>query len=86
MSEVSDTHATGPWDVTDVDGPDGRLDFGAIWLRGVDGLQVQAQVDESTGAVSVGVEVVASVNHWPIAVATHTLNHPAALHVRLRCA
>lgn len=35
----------------------------------------------STGAVSVGVEVVASVNHWPVAVATHALNHPAALHV-----
>ena len=35
----------------------------------------------STGAVSVGVEVVASVNHWPIAVATHTLNHPGAMHV-----
>lgn len=35
----------------------------------------------STGAVSVGVEVVASVNHWPVAVATHTLNHPGALHV-----
>ena len=35
----------------------------------------------STGAVSVGVEVVASVNHWPVAVATHTLNHPSALHV-----
>jgi hypothetical protein len=52
LSEVSDTDATGPWDVSDVDGPDGRLDFGALWLRGVDGLQVQAQVDESTGAVS----------------------------------
>ena len=35
----------------------------------------------STGAVSVGVEVVASVNHWPVAVATHTLNHPGAMHV-----
>ena len=35
----------------------------------------------STGAVSVGVEVIASVNHWPVAVATHTLNHPGAMHV-----
>lgn len=35
----------------------------------------------STGARSVGVEVVASVNHWPVAVATHALNHPATLHV-----
>jgi hypothetical protein len=43
----------GPWDVTEVSGPDGRLDFGAIWLRGVDGLQVQAQVAEDTGKVGV---------------------------------
>lgn len=41
----------GPWDASEVDGPDGRLDFGTVWIRGVDGLQVQAQVDESTGAV-----------------------------------
>jgi hypothetical protein len=43
----------GPWDVTEVDGPEGRLDFGALWVRGVDGLQVQAQVDEASGAVCV---------------------------------
>lgn len=35
----------------------------------------------STGARSVGVSVVAAVNHWPVAVETHTLNHPATLHV-----
>lgn len=35
----------------------------------------------STGAASVGVSVVASVNHWPVAVATHTLNHPTTHHV-----
>ena len=44
---------TGPWDVADVDGPDGRLDFGALWIRGVDGLQVQAQMAEDTGRVGV---------------------------------
>jgi hypothetical protein len=49
----SETRSMGPWDVADVDGPEGRLDFGAVWVRGVDGLQVQAQVDESTGAVGV---------------------------------
>lgn len=43
----------GPWDVAEVEGPDGRLDFGALWIRGVDGMQVQAQVDEATGAVGV---------------------------------
>lgn len=50
-STANHRHA-GPWDVTEVDGPDGRLDFGTVWIRGVDGLQVQAQVDEATGAVS----------------------------------
>jgi hypothetical protein len=43
----------GPWDASEVDGPEGRLDFGAVWVRGVDGLQVQAQVDEASGAVGV---------------------------------
>lgn len=50
MSETD--RPKGPWDVTEVDGLDGRLDFGSLWVRGADGLQVQAQVDESTGAVS----------------------------------
>lgn len=53
MSDSSASAPSGPRDVGDVDGPDGRLDFGAVWVRGVEGLQVQAQVDESTGAVGV---------------------------------
>lgn len=51
MSESAAERTHGPWDASEVDGPEGRLDFGALWLRGVDGLQVQAQVDESTGVV-----------------------------------
>jgi len=43
----------GPWDESQVDGPDGRLDFGALWIRGVDGMEIQAQVDEASGAVGV---------------------------------
>ena len=35
----------------------------------------------TTGARSAGVRVVAAVNHWPIAVATHALNHPETMHV-----
>ena len=53
MSEDDPTRPRGPWDAGDVEGPDGRLDFGSLWVRGVDGLQVQAQVDEASGAVSV---------------------------------
>lgn len=36
----------------------------------------------STGAELAGVRVVAAINHWPIAVATHAANHP---HVHHRC-
>jgi|DEB0MinimDraft_3_1074331.scaffolds.fasta_scaffold00165_16 hypothetical protein len=43
----------GPWDAMEVDGEDDRIDFGGLRLKGVDGLQVQAQVDDKTGAVSV---------------------------------
>lgn len=35
----------------------------------------------STGARSVGVEIVAAVNHWPRAVEAHALNHPGAQHL-----
>ena len=35
----------------------------------------------STGARMVGVNVVCALNHWPVAVATHAINHPEAVHV-----
>ncbi len=35
----------------------------------------------STGARAVGVRVVAAVDHWSVAVSTHALNHPEAMHV-----
>ncbi len=34
----------------------------------------------STGAHLAGVKVLAMVNHWPVAVATHAANYPAAAH------
>lgn len=43
----------GPWDDSEVEGPDPRLDLGGVWIRGFDGLHLQVQMDESTGAVSV---------------------------------
>lgn len=53
MSSETSPHprATGPWDVAEVDGIDTRIDFGSLWVRGVEGLQVQAQMDEATGVV-----------------------------------
>lgn len=35
----------------------------------------------STGATLAGARVLAAVNHWPVAVASHALNHPGAHHV-----
>jgi DNA (cytosine-5)-methyltransferase 1 len=34
----------------------------------------------STGATLAGCRVVAAVNHWPVAVASHALNHPSTAH------
>ena len=34
----------------------------------------------STAAARVGLDVVAAVNHWPTAVATHQANHPTTAH------
>jgi hypothetical protein len=43
----------GPWDVTEVDFSEGveRLDLGALQVLATDGVDVQVQVDESTGTV-----------------------------------
>jgi DNA (cytosine-5)-methyltransferase 1 len=35
----------------------------------------------STGARMAGVNVVCALNHWPVAVATHAINHPETAHV-----
>ena len=42
----------GPWDGGEVEGDDGRLDLGGLRIRGSDGLQMQVQMDEKSGAVS----------------------------------
>ena len=59
--EVADAAADGAWvrdpgvgplDVTEVDGPQDRLDVGALWLPLVDGIELQLQMDEGTGQVT----------------------------------
>ncbi len=35
----------------------------------------------TTGAQSIGVDVVAAINHWPLALASHAANHPSVRHV-----
>ena len=42
----------GPWDGQEVEVGDGRLDLGGLRIRGNETLQMQVQMDEKTGAVS----------------------------------
>jgi hypothetical protein len=42
----------GPFDVGEVDGPQGRLDVGGLWLPMIEGMELQLQVDEASGAVT----------------------------------
>ncbi len=54
---ASDRATAGPFDEADVDGPGERLDVGALWLPLREGVELQLQMDESTGQVT-GVFVV----------------------------
>lgn len=54
---VTRVAGVGPFDAADVEGADGRLDVGALWLPLVDGVELQLQMDEATGEVT-GVFVV----------------------------
>lgn len=38
----------GPFDASEVDGSDGRLDLGALWVRGVPGMELRLEVEEAT--------------------------------------
>ena len=47
----------GPFDRSEVEGPEGRLDIGALWMPLVEGMELQLQMDEASGQVT-GVFVV----------------------------
>jgi hypothetical protein len=51
---VSSDRANGPWDESEIDLGDGveRLDFGGMLIQGRPGIDVQVQVDESNGRIS----------------------------------
>ena len=49
--------STGPFDRSEVEGPEGRLDLGALWMPLVEGMELQLQMDEASGQVT-GVFVV----------------------------
>jgi hypothetical protein len=50
--------STGPWDVSEVDGRDGRLDLGALWVRGVPSMELRLEVDQQTQVVNAATAVI----------------------------
>ena len=49
---IAPDRSHGPWDGAEVEDDGSRMDLGGIRIRGVEGLQMQVQMDERTGAVS----------------------------------
>ncbi len=56
-AEDVDHRADGPWDVTEVDGRDGRIDLGALWLQGAPGMELRLEIDKETEQVSAATAV-----------------------------
>jgi len=48
----------GPFDVTEVEGRDGRVDLGALWMRGVPGMELRLEIDQATQLVNAATAVV----------------------------
>lgn len=48
----------GPWDVSEVEGRDGRVDLGALWLRGVQGMELRLELDQQTQQVNAATAVI----------------------------
>jgi hypothetical protein len=48
----------GPFDVSEVDGREGRVDIGALWLQGVPGMELRLEVDQNTQQVNAATAVI----------------------------
>jgi hypothetical protein len=46
------TREGGPYDHSEVDGRDGRVDLGAVWVRGVAGMELRLEVDQQSQQVN----------------------------------
>jgi len=51
VEEAERDPLTGPFDITEVDGPEGRIDLGSLWLTGVEGLELRLEMDQATSSV-----------------------------------
>ncbi len=47
----------GPFDVAEVEGRDGRIDLGALWVRGVPGMELRLEVEQETQQVNAATAV-----------------------------
>ncbi|GGL22842.1 DUF3710 domain-containing protein [Phycicoccus endophyticus] len=47
----------GPFDVNDVEGREGRLDLGALWVRGVQGMELRLEVEQESQQVNAATAV-----------------------------
>jgi hypothetical protein len=54
---VADRSA-GPFDVSEVSGPEGRLDLGALWITGTDGMELRLEIDQEEQRVIAATAVV----------------------------
>lgn len=57
QAQAAPTREHGPWDRSEVPGPEGRLDLGSLWIPGIEGMEIRLEIDQSTEQV-VGVSVV----------------------------
>lgn len=51
--------SAGPFDVAEVDGREGRVDLGALWMQGVPGMELRLEVDQATQQVNAATAVLA---------------------------
>lgn len=51
--------SAGPFDVTEVDGREGRVDLGALWMQGVPGMELRLEVDQASQQVNAATAVLA---------------------------
>lgn len=50
--------ANGPFDRSEIDGPEGRLDLGALWLAGRPGMELRLEMDQESQAITAVTAVV----------------------------
>jgi len=50
--------SAGPFDVSEVEGREGRVDIGALWLKGVPGMELRLEVDQNTQQVNAATAVI----------------------------